>query len=1335
MVSMAQIQKNKRVNAWVSGIVILFVALGCGVLGGSIENNEDPWVQYTFDGTAPRASDPSSFISTWNTTRTSTGSSASNQVKLPLVSSGTYNFNVNWGDTFSNTITAWNQTAVTHTYGTTGVYTINITGTIVGWRFNNGGDKYKIRDIQQWGNLKLGNLNSYFYGCQYLTISATDAPDLTETTTLLGMFWDCKSLNQDISGWDVSRVTSMSGMFYGATSFNQDIGGWNVSSVTGIGMDFMFSDATSFNQDISGWDVSRVTSMYQMFNYATSFNQDIGAWNVSSVTDMAGMFDHATSFNQDIGAWKVSRVTDMGYMFYVANSFNQDIGNWDVSKVSCMQGMFQNAISFDQDLGRWNVSSVGIFQGMNFMFQSAGLSTPHYDNLLAGWSQLNLKTGVTFHAGSSKYTPNSPASTGRERLTNSTGNGGFGWTITDGGIQPDNQAPTWDQTPQDQLILFGTDFAYDVNASDNAYIARYWLNDTTHFQVNPAGGLITNTTALGLGPYHLRIYVNDTNGNVANANITITVVDDLPPTWDQTPQNQAVPVLTGFVYDVNASDNVAIDRYWLNDTTHFQVNAANGLITNATTLVPGSYHLRIYVNDTGGNEINANITITVSDGVAPTWLQVPQNQWILDSVGLAYDVNASDNWAIDRYWLNDTTHFQVNPTSGLVTNATVLAPGSYHLRIHVNDTSGNELNANITITVSDAIAPTWVQVPQDQGVLASAGIVYDVNASDNWAIDTYWLNDTTHFQVNPMSGLVTNATILGAGSYHIRIYVNDTSGNELNANITITVVDDVPPTWDELPQDRVAPVLADFTYDVNASDNTAIDTYWLNDTTHFSINPSSGLITNTTALGLGSSYHIRIRVNDTSGNEIDANITITVSDLESPTWVQTPGNRGIPVWTSFLYDVNATDNWAIGQYWLNDTTHFSINPSSGLITNTTALGLGPYHLRIHVNDTSGNTISAAITITVSDAIAPTWLQVPQNRANLASTSFAYDVNASDNWAIDRYWLNDTTHFQINPATGIITRLGAVTDLTVHHLAIHVNDTSGNDLSASITITNVDDVFPAWDDVPQNRTVYLAHNFQYDVSASDNVDVDRYWLDENYHFAITQGGLIENLDALALGDYVITIHANDTSGNEISRSITVTVIREPGGGETEPFYMQVWFWAVVGGVAVGMLIMIGASAAAKKRKRAVAIGTGGKPSKGKAKKPDDDQGPTLSPSRHGTAGPDRGKAATNLVPTTGTAGTAGQGAPVASPRAAPSLVAATPLMATMFCPKCSARTALPAPVDLASATCEACKGPLSRVISCPRCKAELFIDKDFFGTYGGSQIACSHCSEQFLLKFE
>jgi uncharacterized protein (TIGR02145 family) len=83
-------------------------------------------------------------------------------------------------------------------------------------------------------------------------------------------------------------------MFVNST-FNQNIGNWNVSNVTT--MNGMFYRATSFNQDISSWNVGNVTNMDNMFNIAPSFNQDLSSWCVTLIPTTPADFDtQATSW-------------------------------------------------------------------------------------------------------------------------------------------------------------------------------------------------------------------------------------------------------------------------------------------------------------------------------------------------------------------------------------------------------------------------------------------------------------------------------------------------------------------------------------------------------------------------------------------------------------------------------------------------------------------------------------------------------------------------------------------------------------------------------------------------------------------------------------------------------------------------------------------------------------------------------------------------------------------------------------------------------------------------------------------------------------------------------
>lgn len=113
---------------------------------------------------------------------------------------------------------------------------------------------------------------------------------------------DRNLLNQrkstDLSKICVSNVKDMSYLF-NLVHFDQNISNWDVSNVTT--MEGMFAGASSFNQNISNWDVSKVENMIGMFVWAGSFNQDLSQWCVKNISSEPNEFD------DNANAWTLSR--------------------------------------------------------------------------------------------------------------------------------------------------------------------------------------------------------------------------------------------------------------------------------------------------------------------------------------------------------------------------------------------------------------------------------------------------------------------------------------------------------------------------------------------------------------------------------------------------------------------------------------------------------------------------------------------------------------------------------------------------------------------------------------------------------------------------------------------------------------------------------------------------------------------------------------------------------------------------------------------------------------------------------------------------------------------
>jgi surface protein len=249
------------------------------------------------------------FVSEWKTNNP--GTSGNTQITIPTVSSGSYDCIVDWGDGNQDTITTWDDLAWTHTYSFAGNYTVTISGTFVGLRFNNGGDKSKILEISNWGPLNLGNDGAYFYGCNNLIITATDILDLTGTTNLNTAFRSCSSIVSipTLTSWNFSSVTAMAGTFRSCPLFNQSFSGidtGNVSSMVG-----MLAFSTSFDQDLSVLDVSSLTNATIMLSGVTlsipNYDSLLTGWNSQSL--QPNVFFDAGNSQYSPGAPAAARLT------------------------------------------------------------------------------------------------------------------------------------------------------------------------------------------------------------------------------------------------------------------------------------------------------------------------------------------------------------------------------------------------------------------------------------------------------------------------------------------------------------------------------------------------------------------------------------------------------------------------------------------------------------------------------------------------------------------------------------------------------------------------------------------------------------------------------------------------------------------------------------------------------------------------------------------------------------------------------------------------------------------------------------------------------------------
>lgn len=229
-----------------------------------------------------------------------------------------------------------------------------------------------------------------------------------------------------------------------------------------------------------------------------------------------------------------------------------------------------------------------------------------------------------------------------------------------------------------------------------------------------------NISSVDNGKYNLLLTICDNGGLCANntlgGNFTINKTDPI--------YNLSAVLLTSnnsANSSIATSDNKVI--VYFNSTgplvnTSVEFYSGGYLANNAVTIANSStqYNATYTINssDVDGSvdfvikasnlileySLTTDNSTVLMDKTSPMFTEIG-NKSISENQSLSYDINASDNTTI-TFWINDTTNFKINSTSGLLQNNTLLSVKTYWLNVSINDSAGNRNNQSIYVTMSSS---------------------------------------------------------------------------------------------------------------------------------------------------------------------------------------------------------------------------------------------------------------------------------------------------------------------------------------------------------------------------------------------------------------------------------------------------------------------------------------------------------------------------------------------------------------------------------------------------------------------------------------------------------
>jgi hypothetical protein len=486
-----------------------------------------------------------------------------------------------------------------------------------------------------------------------------------------------------------------------------------------------------------------------------------------------------------------------------------------------------------------------------------------------------------------------------------------------------------DTTPP-SILAQNLIIALDANGQSNITVGMVNTGTSDNCGIATLALSRTNFNCTHVGANNVIFTATDVHGNISQATVVVTVVDNFPPVARTRNLTAYLGInglvnITAAMVDSGSSDNCGIASMTISKTSF---NCSNTGLNNVTFSVIDLY----------GNTALRTVTVNVLDTIKPV-------------IQLAADTITAYLGSNQCLASVSLTGIQITDNCGAPTVVTSSASGAAFsvgitpVSITATDASGNQRQRMLYVRVLDTIAPVIVGMP------TTVTMAYDslqCGAVVSWAQPVAIDNCATGLSSNLVSG-----TFFGVGSHTVIYTATDPSGNSTQRSIQFTVNDVFAPRWTSVP--------ASITL-IAASNSCSAVASWTTPTAtdNCSSVTMGGSHTSGSTFPVGITTVV-LTATDAAGNVANHSFTVTVRDTIAPTVVSMPGNAVLGICqATFNYPApTATD--ACGTV--------TISQISGLASGS-VFPLGTTTNVFRFTDASGNTVTASFTVTVQSTSLP-----------------------------------------------------------------------------------------------------------------------------------------------------------------------------------------------------------------------------------------------------------------------------------------------------------------------------------------------------------------------------
>lgn len=706
-----------------------------------------------------------------------------------------------------------------------------------------------------------------------------------------------------------------------------------------------------------------------------------------------------------------------------------------------------------------------------------------------------------------------------------------------------------------------------ANGTTQAFVATATFTDNSHQTVtagatwtssDPSVATISNTSGSNGVAQSLKQGTSTITASYMGQSATamLSVTPAVLSSLTITPANPTVakgftqPFTAMGTYTDNSQQNLSQSVIWSSSNSAVAtISNAAGSSGQATTLGEGTTTITAASGDiqastilTVGAAALASISITPSSPSVPKGTTQQLTATGIYSDNSHQDLTTSVTWASSDTGISDVSNAagsQGDVAAKAVGNATVTA------------TSGT-VSGSTVVTVSSATLVSLQVTPASSSLAAgftrqfTATGIYSDNSNRDITDQVTWVSTNssaaTISNASGSAGLASGAT---AGSTTITAQSGSISGS---SNLTVTAATltgiSITPSSQTLPKGRSQQYTAIGTFSDNSTQDLTSQVVWKSrDDTIATIN-SSGL-----SKAVAASGNVTISAISTtpSSGTVSGAAALNVTNADIVSMTVAPNTASVPKGTTQQFTAQAqysdgTSGTVTQQVsWTSSddavATVSSDTQSAGLATGA---GTGSASITAKIDDFSGNTVTGTATLTVTSAVLTTIAISPEADSVAKGIAVQYsakgmysDLSTKDLTSSVTWSSSDTSIASISNAGG---SQGFANTLKVGQSTIEaiINDTSGNPISASTSLSvtaavlQTIDVTPANSTIGQNSSQPFTATGTYSDSTTANLTTQVTWSTSDAAVADISNSTGSHGVAYGKAQGTVTIHAVDAS---------------------------------------------------------------------------------------------------------------------------------------------------------------------------------------------------------------